>query len=183
MYNYVAYINKLAVKYSPYNAKFPKCGDNENSVSFEGYGLFLLFLFSWEKGFSIDNSGTGEPLHEQMISGEEMHRMITFMVSVMASNTVDYHQLITLEAMYSSVWFYYIVRLPVYVTVNSGVVAIVWHACKPNLYPNLSSSSHSACSPNSLLGRKPFSPIITKHCILLVNSRSSDSRLTRIVVA
>ena len=52
----------------------------------------LLFLFSWERGFSNGNSGTGEPLtlhHEQMISGEEMHTLITFMVSVMASNIVD----------------------------------------------------------------------------------------------
>ena len=52
----------------------------------------LLFLFSWGRGFSTDNSDTGEPstLHqEQKISGEEMHTPITFMVSVMASNTVD----------------------------------------------------------------------------------------------
>ena len=49
----------------------------------------LLFLFSWERGFSAGNSGTEEPstLHdEQMISGEEMHALITFMVSIMASN-------------------------------------------------------------------------------------------------
>ena len=47
----------------------------------------LLFLFSWERGFLIGNSGTGERLtlhHEQTISGEEMHTLITFMVSVMA---------------------------------------------------------------------------------------------------
>ena len=52
----------------------------------------LLFLFSWERGFLIGNSGTGEPStphHEQMIFGEEMHTLITFMVSVMASNIVD----------------------------------------------------------------------------------------------
>ena len=52
----------------------------------------LLFLFSWERGFLTDNSGTGEPSmlhHEQTISGEEMHTLITFMVSVMASNIVD----------------------------------------------------------------------------------------------
>ena len=53
----------------------------------------LLFLFSWERGFSIGNSGTVEPSmlhHDQMISSEEMHTPITlnFMVSVMASNTV-----------------------------------------------------------------------------------------------
>ena len=49
----------------------------------------LLFLFSWERGFLIGNSGTGEPLmlhHKQMISGEEMHPLITLMVSIMASN-------------------------------------------------------------------------------------------------
>ena len=52
----------------------------------------LLFLFSWERGFLTGNSGTGEPStlhHEQTISGEEMHKLITFMVSVMASNIVD----------------------------------------------------------------------------------------------
>ena len=60
----------------------------------------LLFLFLWERGFatdgkqwySIGNSGTGDPLtlqHEQTIFGEEIHTIITFMVSVMASNTVD----------------------------------------------------------------------------------------------
>ena len=52
----------------------------------------LLLVFSWERGFSTGNSGTEEPLtlhHEQMISGEEMHTLITFMVSVMASNIVD----------------------------------------------------------------------------------------------
>ena len=51
----------------------------------------LLFLFSWERGFSIGNSGTVEPStlhHEKMISSEEMHTLIIFMVSVMASNTV-----------------------------------------------------------------------------------------------
>ena len=40
----------------------------------------------------IDNSGTGDPStlhHEQTIFGEEIHTLITFMVSVMASNTVN----------------------------------------------------------------------------------------------
>ena len=49
----------------------------------------LLFLFSSEREFSTGNSGTGKPLmlhHEQTISSEEMHTLITFMVSVMASN-------------------------------------------------------------------------------------------------
>ena len=49
----------------------------------------LLFLFSWERGFLTGNSGTEEPSmlhHEQTISGEEMHTLITFMVSIMASN-------------------------------------------------------------------------------------------------
>ena len=52
----------------------------------------LLFLLSWERGFSTGNSGTGEPstlCHEQTISGEEMLTLITFMVSVMAYNIVD----------------------------------------------------------------------------------------------
>ena len=51
----------------------------------------LLFV-PMGRGFSIGNSGTIEPStlhHKQMISSEEMHTVITFMVSVMASNTVD----------------------------------------------------------------------------------------------
>ena len=50
----------------------------------------LLFLFPW--GFAIGNSDIGDPStlhHEQTIFGEEIHTLITFMVSVMASNTVD----------------------------------------------------------------------------------------------
>ena len=52
----------------------------------------LLFLFPWERGFAIGNSGTGDPstLHDkQTIFGEEIHTLITFMVSVMASNMVN----------------------------------------------------------------------------------------------
>ena len=40
----------------------------------------LLFLFSWEREFSTGNSGTEKPLalhHEQTISIEEMHTLIT----------------------------------------------------------------------------------------------------------
>ena len=40
----------------------------------------------------LHHCGTVEPSmlhHEQTISSEEMHTLITFMVSVMASNTVD----------------------------------------------------------------------------------------------
>ena len=40
----------------------------------------------------IGNSGTGDPSmlhHEQTIFGEVIHTLITFMVSVMASNTVN----------------------------------------------------------------------------------------------
>ena len=50
-------------------------------------------LFSRERRFSTGNSGTGESstLHqEQMISGEEMHTPITFMVSIMASNIIEW---------------------------------------------------------------------------------------------
>ena len=49
----------------------------------------LLFFVPMGKGFSTGNSGTGEPsmlYHEQTISGEEMHTLITFMVIIMASN-------------------------------------------------------------------------------------------------
>ena len=49
------------------------------------------FLFPWERRFAIDNSGTQDTStlhHEQTISGEEMHILITFMISVMASNIV-----------------------------------------------------------------------------------------------
>ena len=52
----------------------------------------LLFVLIWERGFSTGNIGTEEPStlhHDQTISSEEMHTLITFMVSVMASNTVD----------------------------------------------------------------------------------------------
>ena len=48
----------------------------------------LLFLFPWERRFAIGNSGTRDTStlhHQQTISGEEMHTLITFMVSVMAS--------------------------------------------------------------------------------------------------
>ena len=51
-----------------------------------------LFLFPWERRFAIGNSGTRDTStlhHQQTISGEEMHTLITFMVSVMASNIVD----------------------------------------------------------------------------------------------
>ena len=41
-----------------------------------------LFLFPWERQFATLH-------HQQTISGEEMHTLITFMVSVMASNIVD----------------------------------------------------------------------------------------------
>ena len=49
-------------------------------------------ICDWQQWYSIGSSGTGDPLtlhHEQTIFGEEMHTLITFMVSVMASNTVD----------------------------------------------------------------------------------------------
>ena len=60
----------------------------------------LLLLFPWERGFAIGNSGTqlvavvlhGDPstLHDkQTIIGEEIHTLITFMVSVMASDVVN----------------------------------------------------------------------------------------------
>ena len=44
-----------------YDAKFTKCGDSENSFLFESYGFSnnrLLFLFPWERGLAIGNSGT-----------------------------------------------------------------------------------------------------------------------------
>ena len=55
--------------------------------------IIAYCLFSWKRGFSTGNSDAEEPLtlhHEQTISGEEMHALITFMVSVMASNTAVY---------------------------------------------------------------------------------------------
>ena len=42
--------------------------------------------------YSIGNRSTGDPStlhHERTIFGKEIHTLITFMVSVMASNTVD----------------------------------------------------------------------------------------------
>ena len=97
----------------------------------------LLFLFSWERGFStstVRNSGTKEPstLHyEQTIYGEEMHTLITFMLSVMASNIqwmayrLIYNPLITLEAMHvrlCAVLLYSSKASSLCYTVNSGVV-------------------------------------------------------------
>ena len=49
-------------------------------------------ICDWQQWYSIGNSGTGDSStlhHEQTIFGEEIHTLITFMVSVMASNTVD----------------------------------------------------------------------------------------------
>ena len=57
-----------------------------------GFSNNRLLFFSWERGFSTGSSGTGESSmlqHEQTISGEEMHTLITSVVSVMASNIVD----------------------------------------------------------------------------------------------
>ena len=51
----------------------------------------LLFV-PMGKEFSIGNSDTGDPStlhHEQTIFGEVIHTLITFIVSIMASNTVD----------------------------------------------------------------------------------------------
>ena len=48
-------------------------------------------ICDWQQWYSI-GSGTGDPstLHdEQTIFGEEIHILITFMVSVMASNMVN----------------------------------------------------------------------------------------------
>ena len=70
--------------------KFPFCS---RVMGFSNNHLFKsVFLFSWEKEFSTGNSGTGEPSmlsHEQTISGEEMHTLIIFTVSVTASNIVE----------------------------------------------------------------------------------------------
>ena len=53
----------------------------------------LLPFCSHGKGdLRLANSSTGDPStlhHEQTIFGKEIHTLITFMVSVMASNTVD----------------------------------------------------------------------------------------------
>ena len=49
-------------------------------------------MIGTEQWYSIGSSGTGDPstLHdEQTIFGEEIHTLITFMVSVMASNMVN----------------------------------------------------------------------------------------------
>ena len=42
-------------------------------------------ICDWQQWYSIGSSGTGDPStlhHEQTIFGEEMHTLITFMVSV-----------------------------------------------------------------------------------------------------
>ena len=82
----------------------------------------LLFVLNG-KGFSTVNSGTEEPStlhHEQTISGEEMHTLITFMLSVMASNIqwmaykLIYNPLI--DYIRSHVRFVRLVRLLLYST-------------------------------------------------------------------
>ena len=82
---------------SPYDAKFTKCGDRKFLFVRELWPFLIITycLFPWERGFaigkqwySIGNSGTGDPSmlqHEQTIFGEEIHTLITFMVSVVAS--------------------------------------------------------------------------------------------------
>ena len=62
-----------------------------------------LFLFPWERRFAIGNSGTRDTStlhHKQTISGEEMHTLITFMVSVMASNIrgILYHLILIVHS-------------------------------------------------------------------------------------
>ena len=62
------------------------CGNSEKSFLFQSYELFKqspIVLFSLERGFLTGNSGTVEPStlhHEQVISGEEMHTLITFIL-------------------------------------------------------------------------------------------------------
>ena len=49
-------------------------------------------ICDWQQWYSIGSSGTGDPLtlhDEQTIFGEEIHTLITFMVSIMASNMVN----------------------------------------------------------------------------------------------
>ena len=56
------------------------------------FPIIAYYFFPWESGFSIGNSGTGDPSpphHKQTIFGEVIHTLIAFIVSVMASNTVD----------------------------------------------------------------------------------------------
>ena len=55
-------------------------------------GKGICDFCDWLQSYSIGSSGTGDPStlhHEQTIFGEEMHTLITFMVSVMASNMVN----------------------------------------------------------------------------------------------
>ena len=84
---------------SPYDAKFTKCGYSENSFSFKSYAISnncILFLFSWEKGFLIGNSGIlyvwgpiNAPRADNLLWGNVEHTDYAFIVSVMASNIVD----------------------------------------------------------------------------------------------
>ena len=46
-------------------------------------------ICDWQQWYSIGSSGTGTLHDEQTIFGEEIHTLITFMVSVMASNMVN----------------------------------------------------------------------------------------------
>ena len=54
-------LKNLPSNYSPYDAKSVICGSSEKSLLLESYGLSnkcLLFLFSWERGFSMGSSVT-----------------------------------------------------------------------------------------------------------------------------
>ena len=54
--------------------------------------MIAYCLVPWERGIAIGNSGTGDPStlhHEQTIVSEEIHTLIIFIVSVIASNTVN----------------------------------------------------------------------------------------------
>ena len=84
----------------PHDAESFKCGDSENSFSFESsvwaYLIIAYCFCSHGKGdfrlatvVLVRVLGAINATPKQTISGEEMHTLITFMVSVMASNIVD----------------------------------------------------------------------------------------------
>ena len=81
---------------SSQNVAIVKIPFRSRAMAFSNNRLFFVpigkGLCDWQQWCSIGNSGTGDPStlhHEQTIFGEEIHTLITFMISVMASNTMN----------------------------------------------------------------------------------------------
>ena len=73
---------------SYYDPIISKCGECKNFFSFKKDGLFVLMgklIINWQ----CDTWETTMLHHEETICGEEMHPLISLMLSVMASNVAN----------------------------------------------------------------------------------------------